>query len=72
MLLEAENEKELDVLKDIRAHFSTMVANMVQCVPGRGAVVSGPSNAAPDRSHQTNHLDLRIMWLITLIHFNEA
>lgn len=34
MLLEAENEKELDVLKDIRAHFSGMVANLIQCVPG--------------------------------------
>uniref|UniRef100_A0A671YBB6 FRY microtubule binding protein n=1 Tax=Sparus aurata TaxID=8175 RepID=A0A671YBB6_SPAAU len=33
MLLEAENEKELDVLKDIRAHFSGMVANLIQCVP---------------------------------------
>ncbi|KAM9333736.1 protein furry homolog isoform 1-T1 [Pholidichthys leucotaenia] len=33
MLLEAENEKELDVLKDIRAHFSAMVANLIQCVP---------------------------------------
>lgn len=35
MLLEAENEKELDVLKDIRAHFSGMVANLIQCVPGK-------------------------------------
>lgn len=34
MLLEAENEKELDILKDIRAHFSAMVANLIQCVPG--------------------------------------
>uniref|UniRef100_A0AAZ3Q6G8 Protein furry homolog n=1 Tax=Oncorhynchus tshawytscha TaxID=74940 RepID=A0AAZ3Q6G8_ONCTS len=33
MLLEAENDKELDVLKDIRAHFSGMVANLIQCVP---------------------------------------
>uniref|UniRef100_A0A673B6M3 Furry homolog b (Drosophila) n=1 Tax=Sphaeramia orbicularis TaxID=375764 RepID=A0A673B6M3_9TELE len=33
MLLEAENEKELEVLKDIRAHFSGMVANLIQCVP---------------------------------------
>uniref|UniRef100_A0AAQ4RZI4 FRY microtubule binding protein n=1 Tax=Gasterosteus aculeatus aculeatus TaxID=481459 RepID=A0AAQ4RZI4_GASAC len=33
MLLEAENEKEMDVLKDIRAHFSGMVANLIQCVP---------------------------------------
>ncbi|XP_023817886.1 protein furry homolog isoform X5 [Oryzias latipes] len=33
MLLEAENEKELDVLKDIRAHFSGMIANLIQCVP---------------------------------------
>lgn len=35
MLLEAENEKEMDVLKDIRAHFSGMVANLIQCVPGK-------------------------------------
>lgn len=35
MLLEAENEKELDVLKDIRAHFSGMVANLIQCIPGK-------------------------------------
>ncbi len=35
MLLEAENDKELDILKDIRAHFSGMVANLIQCVPGK-------------------------------------
>lgn len=34
MLLEAENEKELDILKDMRAHFSGMVANLIQRVPG--------------------------------------
>ncbi|KAM9456441.1 protein furry homolog isoform 14-T14 [Clarias gariepinus] len=33
MLLEAENDKELEILKDIRAHFSGMVANLIQCVP---------------------------------------
>ncbi|KAJ3590950.1 hypothetical protein NHX12_008898 [Muraenolepis orangiensis] len=33
MLLEAENDKDAETMKDIRAHFSTMVANMVQCVP---------------------------------------
>uniref|UniRef100_A0A674A3G1 FRY microtubule binding protein n=1 Tax=Salmo trutta TaxID=8032 RepID=A0A674A3G1_SALTR len=33
MLLEAENDKELEILKDIRAHFSAMVANLIQCVP---------------------------------------
>uniref|UniRef100_A0A8C1UXX0 Furry homolog b (Drosophila) n=1 Tax=Cyprinus carpio TaxID=7962 RepID=A0A8C1UXX0_CYPCA len=33
MLLEAENDKELDILKDMRAHFSGMVANLIQCVP---------------------------------------
>ncbi|CAN9511620.1 unnamed protein product [Ophioblennius macclurei] len=33
MLLEAENDKDADVLKDIRAHFSAMVANFIQCVP---------------------------------------
>lgn len=34
MLLEAENDKEAEILKDIRAHFSAMVANFIQCVPG--------------------------------------
>ncbi|XP_029923114.1 protein furry homolog isoform X1 [Myripristis murdjan] len=33
MLLEAENDKDADILKDIRAHFSAMVANLIQCVP---------------------------------------
>ncbi|KAG5844677.1 hypothetical protein ANANG_G00165010 [Anguilla anguilla] len=33
MLLEAENDKDVEVLKDIRAHFSAMVANLIQCVP---------------------------------------
>lgn len=36
MLLEAENDKEVEILKDIRAHFSAMVANLIQCVPGTG------------------------------------
>jgi hypothetical protein len=36
MLLEAENDKEVEILKDIRAHFSAMVANLIQCVPGAG------------------------------------
>ncbi|XP_054884165.1 protein furry homolog isoform X5 [Poeciliopsis prolifica] len=33
MLLETENDKETEILKDIRAHFSAMVANFIQCVP---------------------------------------
>ncbi|XP_036392594.1 protein furry homolog isoform X2 [Megalops cyprinoides] len=33
MLLEAENDKDLEILKDIRAHFSAMVANLIQRVP---------------------------------------
>ncbi|XP_017271796.1 protein furry homolog isoform X4 [Kryptolebias marmoratus] len=33
MLLEAENDKDAEILKDIRAHFSAMVANFIQCVP---------------------------------------
>ncbi|KAM9318138.1 protein furry homolog isoform 2-T2 [Pholidichthys leucotaenia] len=33
MLLEAENDKDAGILKDIRAHFSAMVANLIQCVP---------------------------------------
>lgn len=40
MLLEAENDKELEILKDIRAHFSGMVANLIQCVPGNRATPS--------------------------------
>lgn len=34
MLLEAENDKEVEILKDMRAHFSAMIANLIQCVPG--------------------------------------
>nr|XP_055052852.1 protein furry homolog isoform X2 [Misgurnus anguillicaudatus] len=33
MLLEAENDKDMEILKDIRAHFSAMTANLIQCVP---------------------------------------
>uniref|UniRef100_A0A8B9J1B3 FRY microtubule binding protein n=1 Tax=Amazona collaria TaxID=241587 RepID=A0A8B9J1B3_9PSIT len=33
MLLEAENDKEVEILKDMRAHFSAMIANLIQCVP---------------------------------------
>uniref|UniRef100_A0A8B9HMJ1 Furry homolog a (Drosophila) n=1 Tax=Astyanax mexicanus TaxID=7994 RepID=A0A8B9HMJ1_ASTMX len=33
MLLEAENDKDVEIFKDIRAHFSSMVANLIQCVP---------------------------------------
>ncbi|XP_056139794.1 protein furry homolog [Lampris incognitus] len=33
MLLEAENDKDAEILKDIRAHFSAMVANLIQCIP---------------------------------------
>lgn len=33
-LLEAENEKDSDTLKDIRCHFSALVANIIQNVPG--------------------------------------
>uniref|UniRef100_A0A8C9TYA3 FRY microtubule binding protein n=1 Tax=Scleropages formosus TaxID=113540 RepID=A0A8C9TYA3_SCLFO len=33
VLLEAENDKDLEILRDIRAHFSGMVANLIQCVP---------------------------------------
>lgn len=35
MLLEAENDKDMEILKDIRAHFSAMTANLIQCVPGK-------------------------------------
>ncbi|KAJ8280141.1 hypothetical protein GJAV_G00050990 [Gymnothorax javanicus] len=33
LFLEAENDKDLEILKDVRAHFSAMVANLIQCVP---------------------------------------
>ncbi|XP_053543375.1 protein furry homolog isoform X2 [Ictalurus punctatus] len=33
MLLEAENDKDMEILRDIRSHFSSMVANLIQCVP---------------------------------------
>uniref|UniRef100_A0A3Q2PC68 FRY microtubule binding protein n=1 Tax=Fundulus heteroclitus TaxID=8078 RepID=A0A3Q2PC68_FUNHE len=33
MLLEAENDKDAEILRDIRAHFSAMVANFIQRVP---------------------------------------
>lgn len=33
-LLEAENDKDSDTLKDIRCHFSALVANIIQNVPG--------------------------------------
>lgn len=32
--LEVENDKDAEILKDIRAHFSAMVANLIQRVPG--------------------------------------
>ncbi|XP_061136619.1 protein furry homolog isoform X5 [Syngnathus typhle] len=32
-LLEGENDKDAEILKDIRIHFSAMVANLIQCVP---------------------------------------
>lgn len=34
MHLEAENDKDAEILKDTRAHFSATVANLIQCVPG--------------------------------------
>lgn len=43
MLLEAENDKDAEILKDIRAHFSAMVANLIQCVPGTLKRLSGES-----------------------------
>ncbi|XP_019713118.1 protein furry homolog isoform X2 [Hippocampus comes] len=33
MLLEAENDRDAEILRDIRIHFSAMVANLIQCVP---------------------------------------
>uniref|UniRef100_A0A8C7ZG71 Furry homolog b (Drosophila) n=1 Tax=Oryzias sinensis TaxID=183150 RepID=A0A8C7ZG71_9TELE len=47
MLLEAENEKELDVLKDIRAHFSGMIANLIQCVPEQALPFPSAVSEAP-------------------------
>uniref|UniRef100_A0A8C5F4Y0 FRY microtubule binding protein n=1 Tax=Gadus morhua TaxID=8049 RepID=A0A8C5F4Y0_GADMO len=54
MLLEAENEKELDVLKDIRAHFSGMVANLIQCVPGEQLL--WPRNVLVSKSPLNSYL----------------
>lgn len=39
MLLEVENDKDMEILKDIRAHFSAMTANLIQCVPGKEKAV---------------------------------
>ncbi|XP_041918938.1 protein furry homolog [Alosa sapidissima] len=33
MLLEADSDKDIEIFKDIRAHFSAMVANLIQYVP---------------------------------------
>lgn len=33
-LLEAENDKDSDTLRDIRSHFSALVASIIQNVPG--------------------------------------
>ena len=41
-LLEAENEKDSDTLKDIRCHFSALVANIIQNVPGRLSAPQSP------------------------------
>uniref|UniRef100_A0A8C5RKR7 FRY like transcription coactivator n=1 Tax=Laticauda laticaudata TaxID=8630 RepID=A0A8C5RKR7_LATLA len=41
-LLEAENEKDSDTLKDIRCHFSALVANIIQNVPGIHNISSLP------------------------------
>lgn len=35
VLLEADGEKDVEISKDIRAHFSAMVANLIQCIPGK-------------------------------------
>ena len=34
-LLESENDKDSDTLRDIRCHFSALVANIIQNVPGQ-------------------------------------
>lgn len=41
-LLEAENDKDSDTLKDIRCHFSALVANIIQNVPGKVIIQSFP------------------------------
>ncbi|XP_031429117.1 protein furry homolog isoform X2 [Clupea harengus] len=33
MLLEADSDKDIEILKDMRAHFSAMVANLIHCIP---------------------------------------
>lgn len=60
MLLEAENEKELDILKDMRAHFSGMVANIIQCVPG----MSGYPSLCIKKGKK-NYVDLSVIRFLT-------
>lgn len=49
-LLEAENDKDSDTLRDIRSHFSALVANIIQNVPGthkQGLFAAGHSVSSP-------------------------
>ena len=69
MLLEAENDKDAEILKDIRAHFSAMVANLIQCVPGTGEIISPPSSL--NRPVSDNALQVRLInYRINTIHLS--
>lgn len=45
-LLEAENDKDSDTLKDIRCHFSALVANIIQTVSGNHILIKGIISAS--------------------------
>lgn len=45
-LLEAENDKDSDTLKDIRCHFSALVANIIQTVSGIHILIKGIISAS--------------------------
>lgn len=57
MHLEVENDKDAEILKDIRAHFSAMVANLIQCVPGNFNTLNGKN--------------LRLIFLISVTIWND-
>lgn len=56
MLLEAENDKDMEILKDIRAHFSAMVANLIQCVPGEEKDISQTQYTMSTQNQNLAHL----------------
>lgn len=73
MLLEAENDKDAEILKDIRAHFSAMVANLIQCVPGyQISSISSASQSVlvrPDNAVLVRLIDYQIKIVCVLLLF---